>query len=39
MGLDLAVFKSVQTMEREFPGYRFQREPTTGECWVIDPEV
>ncbi|MER8867486.1 hypothetical protein NKI19_27990 [Mesorhizobium sp. M0751] len=25
-------------MEPEFPGYRFQREPTTGECEVIHPE-
>ncbi|TPN75951.1 hypothetical protein FJ987_23030 [Mesorhizobium sp. CU2] len=38
MGLDIAVFKSVSTMEREFPEYSFQREPMTGECWVIDPE-
>ena len=38
MGLDVAVFKSASTMEREFPGYRFQREPTTGECEVIYPE-
>ncbi|MCV3208110.1 hypothetical protein OHD62_15820 [Mesorhizobium sp. YC-39] len=38
MGLDLAVFKSASTMEREFPGYRFQREPTNGECEVIHPE-
>jgi len=38
MGLDAAVFKSVATMEREFPGYRFQREPMTGECEVIRPE-
>jgi hypothetical protein len=38
MGLDAAVFKSVSTMEREFPGYRFQREPMTGECEVIHPE-
>ncbi|ESZ37539.1 hypothetical protein [Mesorhizobium sp. L2C067A000] len=38
MGLDLAVFKSVSTMEREFPGYRFQRDPENGECEVIHPE-
>ena len=38
MGLDIAVFKNVSTMEREFPGYRFQREPMTGECEVIHPE-
>ncbi|WP_192244627.1 hypothetical protein [Mesorhizobium silamurunense] len=38
MGLDVAVFKGVSAMEREFPGYRFQREPITGECWVIHPE-
>ncbi|WP_095200633.1 hypothetical protein [Mesorhizobium carmichaelinearum] len=38
MGLDVAVFKSASTLEREFPGYRFQREPTTGECEVIHPE-
>lgn len=37
MGLDIAVFKNVSTMEREFPGYRFQREPMTGECEVIHP--
>jgi|GEM_PF-2857073 len=39
MGLDIAVFKSVSTMEKEFPGYRFQREPVTGECEVIDPKA
>ncbi|MFD1984067.1 hypothetical protein ACFSOZ_15530 [Mesorhizobium newzealandense] len=38
MGLDVAVFKSTSTMEREFPGYCFQREPVTGECEVIHPE-
>ncbi|RAZ87012.1 hypothetical protein DPM33_27130 [Mesorhizobium hawassense] len=38
MGLDAAVFKSVSAMEREFPDYRFQREPMTGECEVIHPE-
>jgi hypothetical protein len=38
MGLDAAVFKSVSAMEREFPGYRFQRELITGECEVIHPE-
>ncbi|MBN9547684.1 MAG: hypothetical protein J0H31_02055 [Alphaproteobacteria bacterium] len=38
MGLDIAVFKSISAMEREFPGYRFGREPMTGECWVVDPE-
>lgn len=38
MGLDAAVFKSVSAMEREFPGYRFQREPISGECEVIHPE-
>ncbi|NUS18381.1 MAG: hypothetical protein HOQ25_01085 [Mesorhizobium sp.] len=38
MGLDIAVFKSLSAMEREFPGYRFGREPMTGECWVISPE-
>ncbi|UVK51675.1 hypothetical protein DBIPINDM_004973 [Mesorhizobium sp. AR02] len=38
MGLDAAVFKSASTMEQEFPDYRFQREPVTGECEVIHPE-
>ncbi|MBB6412406.1 hypothetical protein [Mesorhizobium sangaii] len=38
MGLDVVVFKSTSTMEREFSGYCFQREPATGECEVIDPE-
>lgn len=38
MGLDIAVFKSVEAMERDYPGYRFQREPITGECEVIHPE-
>ena len=38
MGLGAAVFKSISTMEREFSGYRFQREPITGECEVIHPE-
>ncbi|TIT18023.1 MAG: hypothetical protein E5W70_30655 [Mesorhizobium sp.] len=38
MGLDVAVFKSASTMKREFPGFRFQREPTTGECEVVHPE-
>ncbi|KUM27751.1 hypothetical protein AU467_15285 [Mesorhizobium loti] len=38
MGLDVAVFKSVSALEREFPRYRFQREPKTGECWVTHPE-
>jgi hypothetical protein len=38
MGLDAAVFKSVSAMEQEFPGYRFQREPISGECEVIYPE-
>ncbi|TGV08566.1 hypothetical protein EN816_33060 [Mesorhizobium sp. M8A.F.Ca.ET.173.01.1.1] len=37
MGLDVAVFKSVSTMEREFPFYRFHREPITGECEAIHP--
>lgn len=39
MGLDAAVFKSASVMEREFPGYRFRREPVTGECEVIHPEA
>jgi hypothetical protein len=38
MGLNAAVFKSASTMEREFPGYRFRREPVKGECEVIHPE-
>jgi hypothetical protein len=38
VGLGAAVFKSISTMEREFSGYRFQREPITGECEVIHPE-
>ncbi|TPM34158.1 hypothetical protein [Mesorhizobium sp. B2-3-4] len=37
MGLDVAVFKSVSTMEREFPFHRFQRDPVTGECEAIHP--
>jgi hypothetical protein len=38
MGLDVAVFKSLSALEREFPGYRFEREPKTGECRVVHPD-
>src|SRR3569832_1448763 len=38
VGLDVAVFKSLSALEREFPGYRFEREPRTGECWVVHPD-
>jgi len=38
VGLDVAVFKSLSALELEFPGYRFEREPRTGECWVVHPD-
>lgn len=37
MGLDAVVYKSVSALEKEFSGYRFQRDPMSGECEVIHP--
>jgi len=38
MSLSAVVFKSMLALEREFPGYRFEREPTSGECEAVYPD-
>lgn len=37
MGLSAVVYKNASALEKEFPGYRFQREPISGECEPIHP--
>ncbi|MER8399844.1 hypothetical protein [Mesorhizobium sp. M1348] len=38
MGLSAVVYKSASALEKEFPGYHFRCEPTSGECEVIYPD-
>lgn len=35
MGLSAIVYKSLLSVEKEFPGGRFTRDPETGECEVV----
>ena len=38
MSLTAIVYKSMLALEKEFPGYRFEREPMSGECEVVYPD-
>ncbi|BCG87124.1 MULTISPECIES: hypothetical protein [unclassified Mesorhizobium] len=38
MSLKAIVFKGMLALEQEFPGYRFEREPISGECEVVYPD-
>ncbi|MCH4554679.1 hypothetical protein AB4Z43_15925 [Mesorhizobium sp. 2RAF45] len=38
MSLSAVVYKAMLALEQEFPGYRFEREPISGECEVVYPD-